>query len=78
MYKDEVSIINITASQLANISGNITASCSSMVQYTIEDCSDKGALQAYTASINVLMESLRSQTVLLQQALDKLAEELKK
>jgi hypothetical protein len=78
MYKDEVSVINIQANQLFNITGQITPLCLNMESLASADPVDKESLKAYIASIDILMASVTSQQVLLQQALDKLAEELNK
>jgi len=78
MYQDEVSVINIQANQLSNISMQIMSMCVDMKPLASADPVDKDSLKAYIASIGVLMTSVTSQQVLLQQALDKFAEELNK
>ena len=76
MYKDDVRVINIQANQLNGLVNQVLTGCMSMVPIAEEDPTDKDALKAYVASVDILMASLQSQQVLLQQALDKLAKEL--
>lgn len=76
MYQDEVNVINIQSNQLSNLAGQITILCSSMQSLAAGELVDKDSLKAYIASIDILMTSVQSQSILLQQALDKLAKEL--
>lgn len=78
MYKDDVNVVNIQAIQLSNLANQISMICGSMTPVVEIEEVDKSALKAYVASADILMTSITAQTVLLQQALDKLADELNK
>lgn len=77
MYKNDVEIVNIQINQLLQITGQIQLTGSNMETAADKEDADKEALKAYVASADILMASLDSQKVLLQQALDSLAGKLK-
>lgn len=78
MYKDDVNVVNIQAVQLSNVVNQVSNIAGSMFPIVEAEEVDKNAIKAYVASADILMTSITAQTVLLQQALDKLAEDLNK
>lgn len=76
MYKDEVNVINIQSSQLVQLASQVQNMGLDMQRIAEQEEVDKDSLKAYIASADIIMNSIKSQQTLLQQALDKLAGEL--
>lgn len=78
LYQDEVNVINAQADQLLQLTNQVQSLCMYMKVASEQEKVSVDVLKAYIASADIVMESLVPQKTLLQQALDKLAEELKK
>lgn len=78
MYEDEINVILIQANQLNSIVAGVYGLVMQMNQYKDQTETDVSALKALIASIDLQMTGVNGQTILLQQAVDKLADELNK
>lgn len=78
MYENQVNVINAQADQLTQLTNQVQSLCMNMKVAAAQEEASVDVLKAYIASADIVMESLVPQKNLLQQALDKLAEELNK
>lgn len=76
MYENDTHVIVIQSNQLVSITQSINGMAVDMESIAQKDVADKDSLKAYIASVDILMNTISSQQVLLQQALDNLAKKL--